>query len=73
MVVPGWAVPLLSAPPPAGLMSSRQPAGIDSALVQAATKYATGLGAGRVTIQSGRRAVSLYEGLGFASSPQLLQ
>ena len=47
--------------------------GIGSALVEAAAQHATRLGASRVTVHSGRRAVSLYEGLGFRSSPQLLK
>ena len=47
--------------------------GIGSSLVQAATEHAMRLGASRVTVHSGRRAVPVYERLGFASSPQLLQ
>lgn len=47
--------------------------GVGSALITAATSHALGLGAGRITVQSGRKAVPLYERLGFASSPQLLQ
>lgn len=47
--------------------------GLGGALVAAATRHALGLGASRVTVQSGRRAVPLYERLGFASSRQLLQ
>ncbi|MEU8007452.1 GNAT family N-acetyltransferase [Catellatospora sp. NPDC049111] len=47
--------------------------GIGSALVQAASVHATHLGAIRVTVHSGRRAVSVYERLGFQSSRQLLQ
>lgn len=46
---------------------------IGSALVQAATEHALRLGAGRVTVQSGSKAVPLYERLGFTSSRQLLQ
>ena len=46
---------------------------IGSALVQAASEHALRLGAGRVTVHSGRRAVPVYERLGFASSRQLLQ
>lgn len=46
--------------------------GIGSALVQKATDHALGLGALRVTVHSGRRAVPVYERLGFASSPRLL-
>ncbi len=46
---------------------------IGSALVQAATEHALRLGAGRVIVQSGRKAVPVYERLGFAASPQLLQ
>ncbi len=47
--------------------------GIGSALVQAATEHALRLGVTRVTVHSGRKAVPLYERLGFASSRQLLQ
>lgn len=47
--------------------------GIGSALVQAASEHAVRLGAGRVTVHSGRRAVPVYERLGFAPSRQLLQ
>jgi GNAT superfamily N-acetyltransferase len=47
--------------------------GIGSAVVDAAARYATGLGATRVTVHSGRRAVPVYERLGFKSSRRLLQ
>lgn len=47
--------------------------GIGSALVEAAAEHASHLGAGRVTVHSGRKAVPVYERLGFASSRQLLQ
>jgi GNAT superfamily N-acetyltransferase len=47
--------------------------GIGSALVEAASQHAEGVGTVRVTVHSGRRAVSVYNRLGFASSPQLLQ
>jgi GNAT superfamily N-acetyltransferase len=47
--------------------------GIGSELVRAASEHALRLGAGRVTVHSGRRAVPVYERLGFASSAQLLQ
>lgn len=47
--------------------------GVGAALVEAATQHAFGLGAGRVTVHSGRRARPVYERLGFASSPELLQ
>jgi GNAT superfamily N-acetyltransferase len=46
---------------------------IGSALVQAASEHALRLGAGRVTVHSGRKSVPVYERLGFASSRQLLQ
>lgn len=46
---------------------------IGSELVQAATEHALRLGASRVTVHSGRKAVPVYERLGFASSGQLLQ
>jgi GNAT superfamily N-acetyltransferase len=47
--------------------------GIGSALVAAASEHATYLGSLRVTVHSGRRAVPVYERLGFESSRQLLQ
>ncbi|MFI7212173.1 GNAT family N-acetyltransferase [Micromonospora maritima] len=47
--------------------------GIGSALVEAASAHATDLGCLRVTVQSGRKAVPVYERLGFASSRQFLQ
>lgn len=47
--------------------------GIGSALVEAASEHATHLGALRVTVQSGRRAVPVYERLGFESSRQFLR
>lgn len=47
--------------------------GIGARLVQAATEHALSLGARRVTVHSGRKAVPVYERLGFASSRQLLQ
>jgi GNAT superfamily N-acetyltransferase len=46
---------------------------IGSALVQAALEHALRLGASRVTVHSGRKAVPIYEMLGFGSSRQLLQ
>ncbi|MHA6762241.1 GNAT family N-acetyltransferase [Streptacidiphilus sp. PAMC 29251] len=47
--------------------------GIASALVEAASEHATHRGSLRVTVHSGRRAVPVYERLGFESSRQLLQ
>jgi GNAT superfamily N-acetyltransferase len=47
--------------------------GIGTALVKAATQHGLLLGASRVTVRSGRRAVPVYERLGFVSSRQLLQ
>jgi len=47
--------------------------GVGSALVQAAADHALELGAGHVTVHSGRKAVPVYERLGFTSSRQLLQ
>ncbi|WP_197522861.1 GNAT family N-acetyltransferase [Occultella aeris] len=46
--------------------------GIGSALVHAASGHAAQLGALRVTVHSGRKAVPVYERLGFESSRQLL-
>ena len=47
--------------------------GVGSALITAATEHATRLGATRVQVHAGSKAVPLYERLGFASSGQLLQ
>lgn len=47
--------------------------GIGSALVDAASEHAASFGALRVTVHSGRKAVPVYERLGFESSRQLLQ
>ncbi len=47
--------------------------GIGAALVRAVTDHALRLGATHVTVHSSEGAVSLYERLGFASSPLLLQ
>jgi GNAT superfamily N-acetyltransferase len=47
--------------------------GVGSALVDAAATHATELGASRVTVHSGRKAVKVYQRLGFAPSPRLLQ
>ena len=46
---------------------------IGSALVEAASEHALRLGACRVTVHSGSKAVPVYERLGFAPSRQLLQ
>jgi GNAT superfamily N-acetyltransferase len=47
--------------------------GIGSALVSAASQYATRLGCSRVTVHSAVRSVPLYERLGFTPSLQLMQ
>ncbi len=47
--------------------------GIGSALVKAASEHAMAAGALHVTVHSGRKAVPVYERLGFESSRQLLQ
>jgi GNAT superfamily N-acetyltransferase len=47
--------------------------GVGSALVDAAAEHAARLGALRVTVHSGRKAVPVYERLGFQSCRQLLQ
>jgi GNAT superfamily N-acetyltransferase len=47
--------------------------GVGSALVDAASEHAARFGALRVTVHSGRKAVPVYERLGFESSRQLLQ
>ena len=55
------------------VMPDQRGQGIGSALVEAASEHAAHLGSLRVTVQSGRRAVPVYERLGFESSRQLLQ
>ena len=55
------------------VMPEQRGQGIGSALVEAASEHATKLGSRRVTVHSGRKAVPVYERLGFESSRQLLQ
>ena len=55
------------------VMAEHRGEGVGSALVRAAAGHAERLGALHVTVHSGRRAVPVYERLGFESSPQLLQ
>lgn len=55
------------------VMPSHRGQGIGAALVEAASKHAEVLGAARVTVHSGRKAVPVYERLGFVSTRQLLQ
>ncbi len=55
------------------VVSERRGKRIGSELVQAASEHALRLGASRVTVHSGRKAVPVYERLGFAASRQLLQ
>jgi GNAT superfamily N-acetyltransferase len=55
------------------VMPNQRGQGIGSALVEAASEHATHLGSLRVTVRSGRKAVPVYERLGFESSRQLLQ
>ncbi|MEV0735348.1 GNAT family N-acetyltransferase [Streptomyces sp. NPDC050549] len=54
------------------VMPEHRGTGIGSALVEAAAEHAAHLGSLRVTVHSGRRAVPVYERLGFASSGRLL-
>ncbi len=53
--------------------SEQRGKGIGSALVNAATEQAYRLGASRVTVNSGRHAVPVYQRLGFWTPRQLLQ
>lgn len=55
------------------VMPEQRGRGIGSALVKAASDHATHLGSLHVTVHSGRKAVPVYERLGFESSRQLLQ
>lgn len=55
------------------VMQEHRGQGIGSALVKAASEHATHLGSLHVTVHSGRKAVPVYERLGFESSRQLLQ
>lgn len=55
------------------VMVDQRGQGIGSALVETACDHAAHLGSLRVTVHSGRKAVPLYERLGFESSRQLLQ
>lgn len=55
------------------VMPEQRMKGIGSALIRFASEHALRLGVGRVTVNSGRNAVPIYERLGFASSRQLLQ
>ena len=55
------------------VMPTQRGQGIGSALVEAASEHATHLGSLRVTVHPGRKAVPVYERLGFESSRQLLQ
>ena len=55
------------------VMPKQRGQGIGSALVEAASGHAAHLGSLRVTVHSGRKAVPVYERLGFESSRQLLQ
>ena len=55
------------------VMAEHRGEGVGSALVRAAAGHAERLGALHVTVHSGRRAVPVYERLGFKSSRQLLQ
>ena len=55
------------------VMPKQRGQGIGSALVGAASEHAAHLGSLRVTVHSGRKAVPVYERLGFESSRQLLQ
>lgn len=47
--------------------------GVGSALASAAVEHGEQAGAARVTVHSSRRAVPMYERIGFAASSRLLQ
>lgn len=55
------------------VMPEQRGQGIGSALVEAASEHAEHLGSLHVTVHSGRKAVPVYERLGFEPSGQLLQ
>ncbi|MCC9311249.1 GNAT family N-acetyltransferase [Kitasatospora sp. RB6PN24] len=55
------------------VMPEHRGRGIGSALVQTASEHAARLGSLHVTVHSGRKAVPVYERLGFESSRQLLR
>jgi GNAT superfamily N-acetyltransferase len=55
------------------VMPEQRGQGIGSALVAAASEHAAQLGSLRVIVHSARRAVPVYERLGFQSSRQLLR
>lgn len=55
------------------VMPEHRGGGVGSALVAAAAAHALSVGASRVTVHSSERAVPVYQRLGFAGSPKLLQ
>lgn len=55
------------------VLASHRRRGIGSTLTRAVVDEARRRGAQRVTVQSSTRAVPMYERLGFASTPKLLQ
>jgi GNAT superfamily N-acetyltransferase len=55
------------------VMPQQRGQGIGSALVEVAAEHAARFGSLRVTVHSGRKAVPVYERLGFQPSRQLLQ
>lgn len=55
------------------VLSDYRGRGLGGAVVKAATEFAEGQGAGCVTVASRPAAVSMYERLGFASTPLLLE
>lgn len=55
------------------VMPQHRGGGVGTALVDAATAHAHSAGASRVTVHSSERAVPVYQRLGFAGSPKLLQ
>lgn len=70
---PGTATRLSADVQSVYVVPEQRGSGLGSSLIRAATDFAIHRGAARVTVHSGRRAVPVYERLGFVSSRELLQ